>query len=298
MNTLTGNDNWRPAPWIAAVLGLFFGGGGLLYVQRPWWAVAAYAVPLVAVLGALFAVWQFDLYINFELLSLSGWAVGIACAVYAFKVAVATPAGTARKWYSRWLVLIAIPLATFAVIFLVRAFVFETYRIRSQSMQPTIPENTYVFVAKSGFGYYGAYGITIWRGAPTATIARGDIVAHRLARDPATTYLHRIVGLPGDRIEYTNRRLVINGNTMPLRLEADDGMYQYALERLDGHETTIALMPRRASRDWAGIVPPEHYFVLGDSRDNSRDSRFAEVGFVPRDHIVGRVVKIVKEPIR
>ena len=60
--------------------------------------------------------------------------------------------------------------------------------------------------------------------------------------------------------------------------------------------TAFLFMPQRPVRDWAGTVPGDSYFVLGDSRDNARDSRYA--GFVPRDHIVGRVVKIVKEPIR
>ena len=85
---------------------------------------------------------------------------------------------------------------------------------------------------------------------------------------------------------------------MPLLLGARDDMYQYAIERLDGHDITVAFIPQRPSREWAGVVPSDHYLVFGDSRDNSRDSRFAEVGFVPRDHIVGRVVKIVKEPNR
>jgi signal peptidase I len=296
MNTVAANDNWRPKPWIAAVLGLFFGGAGLLYVQRPWWAIVAYVVPWVLVLAVLYAVWNFDLYININLLLGIGWAAAIVCALCAFKVARATATGTARKRYSRWPVLVAITVATYALVFVVRAFVFEPFRIPSQSMHPTIPEGAWVFVAKPGFGRHAAFGITLWSGTPTARIARGDIVVHRLVMDPATSYLGRVVGLPGDRIEYTNHRLVINGNTLPLRLGARDTIYQYAVERLDGHEVTIAFMPQRPSRDWAGVVPPDHYLVLGDSRDNARDSRFAEIGFIPRDHIVGRVVKIVKEP--
>lgn len=301
MNTITDDNSvtsaWRPTPWIAAVLGLLLGGAGMLYVQRPWLALAFYGASVGVVLAILYAVWALGINIDLALMSWSGWAISIVCAVCAYKVALAaTPAE--RKWYSRWHVLVAVPLALFLVIFLVRSFVYETYRIPSQSMQPTIPEGSWVFVTKSGFGRYGTYGITIWRNAPMATIARGDLVAYRLVSDPALTYLHRVVGVPGDRIEYTNRRLVINGNTVPVRLGARHGIYQNATERLDGRKATIAFIPERYSRDWAGIVPPEHYFVLGDNRDNARDSRFPEVGFVPRDHIVGRVVKIVKEPDR
>lgn len=296
MNTVAATETWRPKPWIAALLAFLLGGIGLLYVQRPKWALAIFAATLAALLAVLYAIWQLDLYINLNLLPWFSWPIAIACAVYGFKVAVQTPADSVRKWYSRWPVLLAIALALYAVLFLVRAFVFEPYRIPSQSMHPTVPEGAFVFVAKPGFGRYGAFGITIWSGAPTATIARGDLVAFRLVTDPGTTYLHRIVGLPGDRIEYANRRLVINGKRVTLRLGARDGMYQYAVERLDGHDVTLAFMPDRPARDWAGVVPPHDYFVLGDSRDNARDSRF--IGFVPGDHIVGRVVKIVKEPNR
>jgi signal peptidase I len=298
MNTLTANDSWRPKPWVAALLGLFFGGAGLLYVQRPWWALAAYCAPWVLVLGTLYAIWNFDLYINLDLLLGIGWAVAIVCAVYAFRVARATNTGIARKWYSRWPVLGAVFLATYAVVVVIRAFVFEPFRVPSQSMHPTVPEGAWVFVLKPGFGPYAAFGITLWSGTPTARIERGDIIVHRLVMDPATSYLGRIVGLPGDRVEYTNHRLVINGNAVPLQLGSRDETYQYAVERLDGREVTIAFLPQRFSRDWAGVVPPDHYLVFGDSRDNSRDSRFPEIGFIPRDHIVGRVVKIVKEPNR
>jgi signal peptidase I len=195
-------------------------------------------------------------------------------------------------------VLAGVFLATSALVLLVRAFVFEPFYVPSQSMHPTVPEGAWVLVLKPGFGRYAAFGITFWSGTPTARIERGDIIAHRLVMDPATTYLRRIVGLPGDRVEYTNHRLVINGGAVPLRLGARDDTYQYAVERLDGREVTIAFMPQRFSRDWAGVVPPGQYLGFGDSRDNARDSRFPEIGFIPGDHIVGRVVKIVKEPNR
>ena len=262
----------------------------------PWWAAAAYGAPWAAALGLLYAIWQLDLFVDLNLVLWLSWAVPIACAVYAFRVAVATRQGTPRKWYSRWSVLIAVPLATYALVFLVRAFVFEPFRVPSQSMYPTIPQGAWIFVTKPGSGRYAAFGITVWSGTPTARIARGDIVVHRLVADPATNYVRRVVGLPGDRIEYTNHRLVINGNTVPLKLGDRDGTYQHAVERLDGQEATIAFMPQRFARDWAGVVPPDHYLLLGDSRDNSHDSRFPEIGFIPRDHIVGRVAKIVKEP--
>lgn len=302
MNTIPDHSGtigtWRPTPWIAAVLGLVFGGVGLLYVQRAWLAVAFYCLSWAAALALLYAVWGLGFYIDLAVLGWFSWAIAIACAVYAYRVACATASVAERKWYSRWYVLVAVVLVPLVAVFLVRSFVYESYKMQSQSMHPTIPERSWLFVTKPGFGLCRAYGITIWRSPPTAQLARGEIVAHRLVTDPGTTFIGRIAGLPGERIEYRDRRLVIDGKNVPVRLEARDGMYQYAVERLDGHEATVAFIPERRSRDWTGVVPPDHYFVLGDSRDNARDSRFDEVGFVPRDHIVGRIVKIVKEPNR
>ena len=70
------------------------------------------------------------------------------------------------------------------------------------------------------------------------------------------TFVGRIVGLPGDRIEYTNHQLAINGSPAPIRLGERDGLYQYAVELLDAHEVTVALIPERTSRDFADVVPP------------------------------------------
>jgi signal peptidase I len=283
---------WRPTPWIAAVVGFFGGGLGLLYVQRPWYATAYFAVSFVASLTLLAAILIFDLGVQPDATSWIGLAVGVACAVHAYGIAVATSSVAERKWYSRWYFLLAFPLALAVFTLLFRAFAYEPFRIPSESMLPTLPEGSYIFVSKGGFGGYGSFGITLWRGEPTARIDRGDIVAFRLVDDPRTTYVKRIIGLPDDRIEYVNRRLVINGQPVPIELGDRDGSYQYAVEHVDETDVTIALMPERSTRDFAGEVPPGHYFVLGDNRDNARDSRY--LGYIPRDHVIGRVVKVIR----
>jgi signal peptidase I len=284
-------SEWRPKPWIAAVLGLFFGGVGLLYVQRPWFAVAYFVASYSAALAVLFAALTLDVSMPMQVVPWIGWIVGVACGVHSYAIAKSTHSAAERKWYLRWYGLTAFPVVTLAVTFLIRAFMFEPFNVPSESMYPTIPQGSYIFVSKAGFGGYGTFGITVWRGQPTATIERGDLVAHRLVKDPATTYLGRIIGLPGDRIEYNDYRLVVNGTVVPSRLDVRDDRYQYVVEHLNGSDVTIALMPQRPSQNWSGLVPPDHYFVLGDSRDNARDSRF--IGFIPRDHLLGRIVKIL-----
>jgi len=285
-------SEWRPTPWIAAVLGVFFGPVALLYVQRPWFAVAWIVGSTGAALALLVAALSFSSTLPMDLAPWMGWLVAIACAVHGYRIARSTHAVADRKWYSRWYALPLVPAVSFATVFLIRAFVFEPFHIPAESMHPTLPEDSYIFVSKSGFGGYGSFGITVWRGEPTARIARGDIVAFRLVEQPDITFVKRIIGLPGDRVEYVDRRLTINNLPVPITLGERDGRYQYAAERVDETDVTIALMPERPPADFVGVVPPDHYFVLGDNRDSSRDSRF--IGFVPRDHLIGRVVKVVR----
>jgi len=284
-------STWRPTPWIAAVLGLFFGAVALQYVQRPWFAVAWFVASYGAAMVLLVAALTFDSSLPMAVVTWIGWPVAIACAIHAYSIANSTHCVAERKWYSQWYGLIVVPVVALVLTFLIRAFIFEPFHIPSESMRPTLPEGSYIFVSKVGFGGYGTFGIRLWRGEQTARIDRGDIVAFRLVEDPQTTYVRRVIGLPGDRIEYAKRRLVINHQPVPIDLGNRDGAYQYAVEHLAETDVTIALMPERPALDFADEVPPGHYCVLGDNRDNARDSRI--IGFVPSDHLIGRVVKIL-----
>ncbi len=139
---------------------------------------------------------------------------------------------------------------------------------------------------------------------------RGDVMVFRYPEDPSLDYIKRVVGLPGDRIEYRNKRLIINGTPVPVR-QIDDYLsrerMQFSrryLETLNGVEHEILLeedapafvAPSRAfphagncNYNMSGLactVPPGHYFAMGDNRDNSSDSRVW--GFVPDENIVGK----------
>jgi signal peptidase I len=186
--------HWKPTAWIAAVLGLFLTPLAMLYVQRPRLALVYFLAACLSGLLTFFSMWAFGSREVSFLFSLAGWAISIGCAVHAFRIAKSTQAGDERKWYSRSYVLASIPLSIFLVVFLARSFMYEPFRIPSQSMHPTIPQGSVVFVDKAGFGHYGTYGIRLWHGNATATIARGDIVVHEVAVDPPMNYISRIVG--------------------------------------------------------------------------------------------------------
>ena len=152
-------------------------------------------------------------------------------------------------------------------------------------MHPTIPEGSLIIVSKRGYGRYGAFGFTPLRTKSTGPIARGDIVAFYPPQDSDVVHISRVMGEPGDRIALQGRRLSINGVEAAVELQGSDDRYHYVTETIDGHSARLALMPDRYTRDIDIAVPPDHFYVLSDNRDNARDSRY--IGFIPRENVVG-----------
>ena len=194
------------------------------------------------------------------------------------------------------------------VVFVLRSFLVEPFKIPSGSMIPTLQIGDFILVNKF------TYGIRIpVLNAKVVDIdspRRGDVMVFRFPDDLSLDYIKRVVGIPGDRIEYRNKRLSINGTPVPVR-QVEDYLsrerMQFSrrfLEGLDGaeHEILIeddapAAVPLSRAFPMAGnchynttglacTVPAGHYFVMGDNRDNSSDSRVW--GFVPDGNIVGR----------
>ncbi|MBB6096309.1 signal peptidase I [Povalibacter uvarum] len=178
----------------------------------------------------------------------------------------------------------------FTALVIARLFIYEPFRTPSAAMYPTLPAGSIVLVDKRGFAH--AIPFRLGKLSVTATPKRGDIIVFYL-RDGETAYLKRIIGLPGDRIVANGTELLINSVKVPVTPGNRVGRYRHAVEILDGEEVSIAWLPERPSLDFVGTVPPGHYFTMGDNRDNSRDSRFPEVGYVPEEDIIGRVVKVV-----
>lgn len=181
------------------------------------------------------------------------------------------------------------------IVLLIRSFLFEPFRIPSDSMMPTLLDGDFIFVNKFSYGLrlpvLNAKLVSI--GEPQ----RGDVIVFRLPRDPATNYIKRLVGLPGDHIVVRGQNLYINGERVRVEM---NGTYtghghtgaRLATEYLGETEHQVLYLPGRAARDYDEIVPAGHYFFMGDNRDNSKDSRFFEVGFVPEGNLVGKAVRI------
>lgn len=198
------------------------------------------------------------------------------------------------------------------IVFLVRSFLFEPFRIPSGSMLPTLHIGDFILVNKYDYGVRLPVLNTkvLEVGAPQ----KGDIVVFRYPMDESVDFIKRIVATPGDRVEYRDKVLYVNGVEQVQSRPRDfvDGSTMVTLEErtedLNGLEHSIAVDHRRPSwvpmqavmrkeescsyndRGFICTVPPGKYFAMGDNRDNSEDSRFW--GFVPDENLVGRAICI------
>ena len=180
------------------------------------------------------------------------------------------------------------PVLLFVLI--IRSFVFEPFRIPSGSMMPTLIQGDFIFVHKWSYGL--RLPVTETKILSTGSPERGDVVVFRLPSEPSINYIKRVVGLPGDEIVYQRHRLTINGEEVPLEqhpeANADNPRF---IEQLGEREHEILIMNAAYMvRDGVYKVPEGHYFVMGDNRDNSRDSRFIDA--IPETHLVGEAVRI------
>lgn len=178
------------------------------------------------------------------------------------------------------------------IVLILRSFMVEPFRIPSGSMIPTLLVGDFILVNKY------AYGIRLpvinTKVIDIGEPQRGDVAVFRYPNDPSTDYIKRVIGIPGDRISYYNKQLVINGKPVELK---DKGAYRpdpgqmnaiadLKLEKIDNVEHEIIVDGGRPTINNEYVVPEGEYFVMGDNRDNSNDSRYW--GTVPEENLVGR----------
>ncbi len=181
------------------------------------------------------------------------------------------------------------------LVLVLRSFLFEPFRIPSGSMMPTLVEGDFIFVNKFSYGL--RLPVINSKIVEIGEPHRGDVVVFRLPSDPSINYIKRVVGLPGDVVQYdqTHKRLTINGELVPLEVVGDyEGDPGLELDREHLGDVDHMLLHTRGRVSLGGTyrVPEGHYFVMGDNRDNSRDSRFQGVEFIPEFRLVGKAVLI------
>jgi signal peptidase I len=180
------------------------------------------------------------------------------------------------------------PVLLFVLV--IRSFIFEPFRIPSGSMMPTLLQGDYIFVKKYTYGL--RLPVIEKKIFETGEPARGDVVVFRLPSEPSVNYIKRVIGLPGDELVYKGHRLTVNGEPVAVRPDtADNSSSGQFIEQFGERQHAILVTnPHNAIRDGRYTVPEGHYFMMGDNRDNSRDSRF--IGAIPETHLVGKAVRI------
>ncbi len=199
-------------------------------------------------------------------------------------------------------------LSALVIAMVVRMLLFEPFNIPSSSMVPNLLIGDFLFVSKYTYGYsslstvWGVLPINgrLWGRQPE----RGDVVVFKLPSDTSTDYIKRLVGLPGDTVQMRRGLLYVN-NTPVSRTKLEEpilaryvapasNITDYEEIFPDGHRHII----REEGDDYqldnteTFVVPPRRYFLMGDNRDNSRDSRTSLVAFVPEDNLVGRATML------
>jgi len=186
------------------------------------------------------------------------------------------------------------------LVLVLRSFLMEPFTIPSSSMVPTLRIGDYILVNKFTYGLrLPVIGTKIM---PLNDPQTGDVMVFKYPDNPRINYIKRVVGVPGDKIRYENKRLTINGKEVSQRLLAELPPGKPAIQVLqeqlvgDGHtvQHTLSRNQYRAAREW--LIPEGSYFMMGDNRDNSNDSRVW--GMVPEKYIVGKAVAIwmTKQP--
>ena len=202
-----------------------------------------------------------------------------------------------------------------AIVFVLRSFLYEPFQIPSGSMMPTLLIGDFILVEKFSYGVKEP----VWQNKliPVGEPKRGDVAVFKYPEDPRVDFIKRVVGLPGDHIVYKDKRLYLipacdsddcgNYKTVDISFEGeqyfkdehgDMGVY---LEKLGPVSHQILINPMRQDQtayyyqqsdiktyEYEWIVPEGHYFMMGDNRDNSKDSRYW--GFVPEKNLVGKAV--------
>ncbi|MGF1726129.1 signal peptidase I [Photobacterium nomapromontoriensis] len=285
---------WKPKGWLAIILGIITQQFVFLYVNKARY-FGVYSVLMIAIM---------IIDVNYY------WVLFILCPVHAYIAARRYKSSENRLWYARWWMPLLANFSILSIIFVSRVFIIDYYSIPSSAMAPSLNEGEYIVIDKRGFGNYRFAGVQFGKSESKVEPERGEIIAFQYPKNPQIDFVQRIIGLPGDTIVYKNKKLVVipscEGKTDlcsdPIIEKVEIKPYdKYSVvyeESIDKNKYNILNNKNRRDQmhryyqqneNPTGVwkVPAGQYFVMGDNRDNSLDSRY--FGFVPKGYIIGTV---------
>ena len=297
------------SPWVAVLLAVLSPVYAMCYVAAGWRALGYFAVSVGLLPIAIILTTFIDIPMP-AVEVLGTLALRVVGSVDGYRRAKAWSASTRLPWYARWPGLVPIMAVLFVGLLALRAFIVEPFRIPSEAMVPTLVVGDYIVVDKH------AYGLRLPSAdRPLIMLARpkrGDVAVFLYPEKPEIKYVKRVVGLPGDRVTYLDKRLSINGEdvrTAPAPGQNRSDPTDEYVEDLGGrrhrilinrdappvHLGVVRSFPHRDAceyndRGFVCTVPEGHYFVMGDNRDTSSDSRYW--GFVPEANFLGRAFMV------
>jgi signal peptidase I len=264
----------------------------MAYLGRGWLALFYFLAPFIAVFGAILVFGADTLkagYLPFFVFNVVGALHGYASAQQ--------NKSHSYPWYARWYSI----LLLFVVLpFGLRSFTYQPFTIPTDSMAPTLRAGDYMVASKFAYGY-NRYSSPLDIG-PEARIfdrrpERGDVVLFRVPDDPAITYTKRVVGLPGDRVQLKAGMLYLNGEQLTripdgrISINGEDFVvFQEMMPSGRSYSVMEVSDASQGDNTREFLVPDGHYFVLGDNRDQSNDSRYAAVGFIPDANVYAKAI--------
>jgi len=309
------DKQWTPKGWLAIVFGIIFQPFTFLYVnkQKLFWAYTLLAITLMTIdtklqINPPNEAWYKDIHFS--------WVLFLIFPAHAYISTKIYDVTAKRSWYASWWGTLLCFIFALLSIVSVRAFYFEPISIPADSMSPTLNRSDIVLVNKQGYGNYRYHGFQLAKSEPSESPGRGDIIVFQSPKNLKIDFIKRVIGLPGDKVVYRDKNIYIKEPCLKSEVSCSElfmfeksksksvssinGLPIYE-EKFDDKLYSVIIDPQATDRldyyfnqdgtdrdEW--IVPDEHYFVLGDNRDNSLDSRF--FGFVPKGNIIGKPIYI------
>lgn len=311
------STQWKPSGIIAILFGLFTQSFVFLYVNRPrlFWLYLIISL-VVGIAGMNFP--SGILPTGYSIEAIYSIIIAITCASHGYWLSKRYNPETKRRWYASAPATLGLTVVMLVIIFIARATLIEPFSIPSRSMSPTLNPGDHVLVSKIGYGNYRSNGIQLFRTEPSVKPERGDIMVFQNPQTPEVEWIKRVIALPGDTVAYYDKKLFLKracedgsdcakfenlasvdtGKQFPNAAGGYLNVYSQSLDKVEFNILIDPLMrdpvrlwfrqPDHDKGQWT--VPQGHYFVMGDNRDNSSDSRY--IGFIPQENVIGKVVLI------